>query len=678
MSGPNSKVAASVKKGSTAQKVPGVKPTKVAKKGKDDEECVDKGVGWDESHGKGPIKPEDQLELTEAELKEDITRILDAKNPHAPENIVRYSFKDNSFKPVVVEQVAIHFVLEGSLIHQDSDEAKRMIAGEGLPGEAVTEETGAEPDEEKNETLATPVEDEGEVEGVGEEDRTDSVASKKQKKRPNQINFSERASQTLNNPLREKSIQTDPPPRINFSANANQWENYDAHVEELLKLEKNKEKQKDTVPERVILMESDDLTEVGKASKIFERMIHQNTFDDKAQNFKYFEDASDEFKDQEGTLLPLWKFHYDKAKTLSVTALCWNNKFDDLFAVGMGSYDFRNQGFGMVVFYSFKNSSFPEYIYPTKSGVLCLDIHKQHSNLVAVGFYDGCVAVYNLNNEGVEPVLKSTAKTGKHTDPVWQVRWQNNDMDNNHNFYSVSSDGRIVSWTLVKNELLYTDIIRLSLIGAVSEGPEDAQLPMFTCGTAFDFHKQIDSLFLVGTEGGKIHKCSKTYSSHILETYNAHSMAVDAVKWNCFHPKVFVSSSLDWTVKIWNHTVNTPLLTFDLNAAVGDVSWSPYSSTVFGAVTADGKVHVFDLSINKYEPICRQSVVAKGTKLTHLEFNPINPTITVGDDRGYVTSFKLSPNLRTKPKAKKGQELLEGPEVEVAKMETLLRLLQEM
>lgn len=31
-----------------------------------------------------------------------------------------------------------------------------------------------------------------------------------------------------------------------------------------------------------------------------------------------------------------------------------------------------------------------------------------------------------------------------------QVRWQNDDMDGNHNFYSVSSDGRIVSWTLMK------------------------------------------------------------------------------------------------------------------------------------------------------------------------------------------------------------------------------------
>lgn len=29
---------------------------------------------------------------------------------------------------------------------------------------------------------------------------------------------------------------------------------------------------------------------------------------------------------------------------------------------------------------------------------------------------------------------------------------------------------------------------------------------------------------------------------------------------------------------------------YDLNAAVGDVAWAPYSSTVFAAVTTDGKV----------------------------------------------------------------------------------------
>lgn len=51
---------------------------------------------------------------------------------------------------------------------------------------------------------------------------------------------------------------------------------------------------------------------------------------------------------------------------------------------------------------------------------------------------------------------------------------------------------------------------------------------------------------------------------------------------------------------------------------VGDVFWSPYSSTVMAAVTSDGKVHVFDLAENKVRlvwcGVCRASVVACGVR----------------------------------------------------------------
>uniref|UniRef100_A0A3Q3GSR9 Dynein axonemal intermediate chain 1 n=1 Tax=Labrus bergylta TaxID=56723 RepID=A0A3Q3GSR9_9LABR len=368
---------------------------------------------------------------------------------------------------------------------------------------------------------------------------------------------------------------------------------------------------------------NDDINKLGKAAKLIERMVHQNRFDDIAQGKCQFQILWA----NRGLFSLCGNSTMTKSKKLSVTALCWNKKnIQIFFSVGLGSYNFTKQGRGMLVFYSLKNSTFPEYIYPTSSSVLCLDIHEQRSYLVAVGLYDGSVAVYNLKREGQEPVYKSTAKTGKHTDPVRQVCWQNDDMENNHNFYSVSSDGRVVSWTLIK---VIKDHIKT----------------------------HIDYLFLVGTEQGKIHKC-KTYSRQYLETYAAHDMPVDTVKWKYFHPNVFISCSSDWPVKIWDHTINTPIFTFELKAAVGDVAWAPYSSTVFAAVNTDGTVHVFDLNINKDEPLCQQAVMAKH-RLTHIEFNPIHPIIIVGD----------------KQKMKKGQEQ-PGPEVEVAKMEKLLSLMR--
>lgn len=77
-----------------------------------------------------------------------------------------------------------------------------------------------------------------------------------------------------------------------------------------------------------------------------------------------------------------------------------------------------------------------------------------------------------------------------------------------------------------------------------------------------------------------------------------------------------------------------PLFVFDVGDRVGDVKWAPYSSTVFAAVTSEGKVCVFDLNVNKYKPVCVQAIVSKRrNKITRISFNPKLPIIIVGDDK---------------------------------------------
>ncbi|MGH0174391.1 UNVERIFIED_CONTAM: hypothetical protein FKN15_067948 [Acipenser sinensis] len=115
-------------------KAPPPKQAKAASKKKDDDDTTEMGEGTEEwMQGKTLFKPSDQLELTEVELKEEITRILTANNPHAPQNIVRYSFKERAYKPISnVDQLAIHFSLDGNMLHKDSDEARRQAAKMGI------------------------------------------------------------------------------------------------------------------------------------------------------------------------------------------------------------------------------------------------------------------------------------------------------------------------------------------------------------------------------------------------------------------------------------------------------------------------------------------------------------------------------------------------------------------
>ena len=58
-----------------------------------------------------------------------------------------------------------------------------------------------------------------------------------------------------------------------------------------------------------------------------------------------------------------------------------------------------------------------------------------------------------------------------HTAHMLPVYWQDHDLDNPLNFFSVSSDGRVTCWRLIKNELHHTDIILIRLNPAVPPDP---------------------------------------------------------------------------------------------------------------------------------------------------------------------------------------------------------------
>uniref|UniRef100_A0A1B6DX00 Dynein intermediate chain 2, ciliary n=1 Tax=Clastoptera arizonana TaxID=38151 RepID=A0A1B6DX00_9HEMI len=604
--------------------------------------------------GKNLLKPEGQLELTEKELQEEIARVLLTNNPQLPDNLVEYSFKERSFVKVPLPSNIITLLsIEGTCLHKESEEAIKQIEAEGweggVPGVAEIQSTpltgdeeGLEDEEEaaKAEEAETEVEAEGgidiEAEGEGEgdgdeEDKVEIAGDKgqagtgkrpgKAKKLTNQFNFCERAALTYNNKCRELGTQTIPPSRAKFSGNVNQWIIYDAYQEDYEAQQREKErerrekmttqpKKEETGPRKRHDKNAIDPVTIRmlQAAKIIERMINQNTYDEIAQDFSYWEDPSDEYRDGEGTLLPLWKFCYEKTKKLNVTDICWSPKYDDLFGVTFGSFDFMNQVTeGYLCLFTLKNPSFPEYINSADSGVMCLDFHYKHAYLVVVGLYDGTVLVYNVQLLTKEWQFQSNSVSNKHGGIVWQVCWGKDLPDGEMNFYSISSDGKVFNWVLMQNELAQTLVIVLYMDMDPIPGPDGNMVKITGCGSCIAFHPKEPLIFLVGTEEGNIYKCSTAYASIYLYTYVAHHMPVHRIDFNKFSPEIFISCSADWRVKIWEDNRSEPLFVFDLGCSVGDVKWAPYSSTVFAAATVDGKVHVFDLNVNKYKAICIQS-----------------------------------------------------------------------
>jgi len=611
------------------------------------------------------IKPDDQVELSEAELKQEHTRILTAKNPHAPDNLITFDFHAMAFKEgPAIQHLEVNYRQTGTLMHEETDEAQQQIRdaaeleAELKPSVTSNASQGSVPPSVANSRMTTSVA--GSVAGSKNAlSQVDIEGSKKKEKLvKNQFNFQDRGSQSAVQPPRSKLIQTDPPPRVDICSSVSQWEIYDFYQRHLQAIQAEKDKantkqssKQDSKKKNKKTDEPDKkICDVSSmTAKKVDRMLNQNTYDQLADDFKYFNDPMDGPDKQEGSLLPLWRFDYEKTKRLAVTSMAWcpGTENDDLIVVSYGSFDFYKQGKGFLIYYSLKNPSFPEFVVPSPYGIMCLAVHEDKGFLTACGLYDGSVAIFNAKESLSGPIFM-TSETNRHTEPVWSVKWLDLDEEGRFRFCSISTDGQVKMWTLVKNDLVGCTLLELTSLGSNGLGS----------GISIDFHPLDKKIYLCGTEEGELYKCTTTYSSKYLSVVKAHDGAIMGIKWNKFHPDVYATCGQDWALKVWSQKrPEIPLFNFELGASVNDLDWAPYSSTVICGVTEgdNSRAYLYDLNINKYEPLCDQGVsLKKKTRLTQVKFNPQHKILMVGNDRGTVSAFKLSPNLRKVPvKSKK-------------------------
>ena len=131
-----------------------------------------------------------------------------------------------------------------------------------------------------------------------------------------------------------------------------------------------------------------------------------------------------------------------------------------------------------------------------------------------------------------------------------------------------------------------------------------------------------------------------------------------------------LSLALSLSLQIWEYTTKNPVMTFDLHVPVADVAWAPYKSTVFACVSGDGWLRLFDLAVNKAEPIgdFRPSS-SNAVRLTHVGFNPQEPVIAISDTNGSTYVLKLTAAMRQMTAAKI-EDL--DPIVEQSNLEKLL------
>ena len=519
-----------------------------------------------------------------------------------------------------------------------------------------------------------------------EEKEADSIKSLR-----NQLSYAERSSQTINAEIKTRCVETAKLERNKHSGIVNKWEIFDRYVDIFI-IDDEKKKREDPMfnlsrkklPEKKKIEEynSESLTKPSllKVLKLVEKQILQTLNYDAYRLYREWEKP--ESNNEKNQIMMLLPFPQNASiRNRSVTAVVWNNTFEDLFAVGYGNYKFPTKQNdrekldekgeersddtlepGYIFVFSVKNNFYPEVKYTTESGVLSLDFHPEEPYYIVAGMYDGTVAVYDIKVKSKLPMITCDIRHQKHMDPVWQVKWYcSPEVEKDvFVFFSISSDGKVYKWSFIKNKnsfdqeeiviLKYTDSQNELATAGVDIDTKDKGEENLVFGNSggmcFDFnpHKNYTHYFVIGTEEGHIQLCSVMHRGHHIQSFEGHTMGVYSVTWNPYHEKIFASCSADWTIKIWHYQMFNPLIIFDMQNAVGSISWSPWCSTIFAAVTVSGDMKFFDLNQNRKTHIYDKKY--QDTPINHISFNKFEYVFLTGNDKGKVRMWKMAESLR--------------------------------
>ncbi|XP_077453636.1 dynein axonemal intermediate chain 4 isoform X2 [Stigmatopora argus] len=373
---------------------------------------------------------------------------------------------------------------------------------------------------------------------------------------------------------------------------------------------------------------------------------------EKVEEEQPVEEEEEEEEKPDPTLELLWTFSCELTKGWNITCMAWNKQNTDLLAVGYG--DFKPGKEGLICCWSIKNLSWPERLYRCHSAITSLNFSSTKPDKLAVGMYDGTVAIFSVRHRDSHTFLTSSIDCKKrHVHPVWHITWAKQEMglseeDTVESIVSISEDGRVLKWLLCSHGLDSLDMLELRRIQdgiKKTEGnktrKEGILVSTATPGLCLDFQPKDPTIYLAGTSEGVVHKCSVSNHHHYLAIYQKHLCPVNRVEWSPFSNDVFLSCSSDWTIQLWKEDCLTPAIAFtSIQSPVLSVRWSPLWPSVFAAVKSE-QLEIWDLNASLMDPVIVEPA-AKGVRMTFMLFARNSDCILVGSSVGEVHFYRIN------------------------------------
>uniref|UniRef100_A0AAR2KK58 Cytoplasmic dynein 1 intermediate chain 1 n=1 Tax=Pygocentrus nattereri TaxID=42514 RepID=A0AAR2KK58_PYGNA len=356
----------------------------------------------------------------------------------------------------------------------------------------------------------------------------------------------------------------------------------------------------------------------------------------------FFDYSGRDLEDKEGDLqggssLSFSRLFYDEhwSKHRVITCLDWSPQYPELLVASYNNNEdapHEPDGVALVWNMKFKKTT-PEYIYHCQSPVVSVGFARFHPNLLVGGTYSGQIVLWDNRSHRRTPVQRTPLSAAAHTHPVYCVNVVGT--QNANNLITVSTDGRMCSWSL---DMLSQPQESMELVYNKSK-------PVAVTGMAFPAGDVNN--FVVGSEEGTVYTASRHGSkAGICEMFEGHQGPVTGISCHSAvgpvdFSHIFVTSSFDWTVKLWSTKHNKPLYSFEDNADyVYDVMWSPVHPALFAAVDGMGRLDLWNLSNDTEVPTA--SVTIEGAPaLNRVRWASGGKEVAVGDSEGRLWIYDV-------------------------------------
>ncbi|XP_017756698.1 PREDICTED: cytoplasmic dynein 1 intermediate chain-like isoform X6 [Eufriesea mexicana] len=411
-------------------------------------------------------------------------------------------------------------------------------------------------------------------------------------------------------------------------------------VEQDKEKEKPKEVQELSEEQKQMIILSEDFQRfLNRTGRIVERALGEsvNIYSDYTGTMDG-EDGMDE-KSHQRISLNRWFFCDRWSRNRCVTSMDWSPQFPELLAASYNNNDDTpNDPDGVCLVWNTKfKKTTPEFIFHCQSPVMSTTFARFHPNLIIGGTYSGQIVLWDNRVQKRTPIQRTPLSASAHTHPVYCLNVVG--VQNAHNLISISTDGKLCSWSL--------DM--LSQPHEILELHSKQAKPI--AATCLAFPPGEVNNFAVGSEDGNVYSaCRHGAKAGVLETYEGHQGPITGI---CAHgvqggidfSHLFLTSSIDWTIKLWSLKENKCLYSFEHNGDyVYDVAWSPTHPALFAAVDDSGRLDLWNLNQDTEVPTA--SVVIDGSPaLNRVSWTPSGLHVTVGDDSGKIWVYDVAEHL---------------------------------